>query len=364
LEEELLASNLVGPTVARLRRQMGADGWLGIGWPPEYGGQGKSLLEQLIFFDEAARADAPVPVLAINSVAPTLMAFGTEAQKQEYLPRILSGEIMFCIGYTEPGAGTDLAALTTRADRDGDEYVINGQKIFTSLAHDADYVWLAARTAPSSSRHDGISIFIVPMNAPGVKVQPIDLLGGHNTNHTFYDGVRVPAENLVGEEHAGWQLIMNQLNHERITLSNPGVIERALDDVTTWAASQPIADGRTVLDLKWVQLNLARVAAGLEFLKLIAWKVAWASERDDLSVADASANKIWGSEFHLEATRLLMEILGEGGTLAAGSSGALLKGRLEFAYRTYLIVTFGGGTNEIQRDSIAKYGLGMPAQAR
>src|SRR5213595_3556701 len=193
VEEGLARGHGIGPVNRQVVRQMGEDGWLGIGWPKEYGGQGRSAIEQFIFFDESMRAGAPVPMLTINTVGPTIMDFGTDEQKAEFLPKILKGEIHFCIGYTEPGAGTDLAALQTKAVRDGDEYVINGQKIFTSLATGTDYVWLAARTNLEAPKHKGISIFLIPTDTAGFKVQPMQLLGEHNTNYTFYEDVRIPA---------------------------------------------------------------------------------------------------------------------------------------------------------------------------
>src|SRR5437899_1466760 len=358
VEEELGRSGGVGPTMRRIVRRMGDDGWLGIGWPKEYGGQGRSAIEQFIFFDESMRAGAPVPMLTINTVGPTIMNFGTDEQKAFFLPKILKGEIHFCIGYTEPGAGTDLAALKTRAVRDGDEYVINGQKIFTSLAGDADYVWLAPRTDPEAKKHKGISMFIVPMGTPGISVVPMRLLGEHNINQTFYEDVRVPAANLVGGENNGWGLITNQLNHERVTLCSPGIVERTLAEVRKWAQETKLADGRRVVDQEWVQLNLALIHAKLEFLKLINWKVAWSATQGRLDVADASTTKVFGTEFYLEAFRLMFEIVGQVGYLKEGSPEAVLKSRLERLYRGLLILTFGGGTNEIQRDLIGVFGLG------
>jgi len=292
------------------------------------------------------------------------MDFGTDEQKAEYLPRILAGDIHFCIGYTEPNAGTDLAALQTRAVRDGDEYVINGAKIFTSLAGDADYIWLATRTDPEASKHKGISMFIVPMDTPGIKVVPMQLLGDHNINYTFYEDVRVPAANLVGGENNGWTLITNQLNHERVTLCAPGIIDRALDDTRAWAQQTKLADGRRVIDQEWVQVHLARVHAKLEFLKLINWKVAWTATQGHLDVADASSIKVFGTEFYLEAFKLLMEVVGQAGYLSRGAPGAVLAGRLEMYARSLVILTFGGGTNEIQRDLIAIFGLGLPRSLR
>ena len=364
VEEGLARGHGIGPVNREVVRQMGEDGWLGIGWPEEYGGQGRSAIEQFIFFDESMRAGAPVPMLTINTVGPTIMDFGTDEQKAEFLPRILKGEVHFCIGYTEPGAGTDLAALTTKAVRDGDEYIINGQKMFTSLAGGADYCWLAVRTDPEAKKHKGISMFIVPMSTPGVKVVPMHLLSEHNINYTFYEDVRVPAGNLVGGENNGWSLITNQLNHERVTLCSPGIVERTFAEVHRWAQTTKLPDGRRVIDQEWVQLNLARVDARLEFLKLINWKVAWAATQKRLDVADASSIKVFGTEFYLEAFRLLMEVVGPIAYLKAGSPEATMKSRLERMYRSLIILTYGGGTNEIQRDLISVFGLGMPMASR
>ncbi len=364
VEAALAESNGIGPTVREVVRQMAADGWLGIGWPTEYGGQGRSAIEQFIFFDESMRAGAPVPMLTINTVGPTIMNFGTPEQKDFFLPKILAGELHFCIGYTEPNAGTDLAALTTRAVRDGDEYIINGAKVFTSLAGGADYVWLATRTDPEASKHKGISMFVVPMDAPGVRVVPMHLLSDHNINYTFYEDVRVPASALVGGENNGWTLITNQLNHERVTLCSPGIIDRILTDVRAWAQQTKLPDGRLVVDQPWVQEHLARVHAELEFLRLINWKVAWQATQGHLDVADASTIKVFGTEFYLRAFRLLMEVIGQAGYLKRGSPGAVAAGRLEMYARSLIILTFGGGTNEIQRDLIAIFGLGLPRSLR
>jgi 3-oxocholest-4-en-26-oyl-CoA dehydrogenase alpha subunit len=365
VQEDLAESSGVGEAMRAVVRQMGADGWLGIGWPEEYGGKGKTPIDQFIFFDESMRAGAPVPMLTINTVGPTIFRFGTDEQKDRFLPQILRGEIHFCIGYTEPGAGTDLAALRTRAVRDGDEYVINGQKIFTSLASDADYCWLAVRTNPDVKKHKGISLIIVPMDTPGITVQPMDLMSEHDINQVFYEDVRVPAENLVGGENNGWTLITNQLNHERVTLCSSGLLEQAYEETRRYAQETKLADGRRIIDQEWAQLNLARVRAGLEFLRLINWKVAWSADAGlPLDIGDASTTKVFGTEFYLEAFRLLMEVLGPASFLRRGSPGALLRSRLERNYRSLIILTFGGGVNEVQRDLIAMFALGMPRADR
>jgi alkylation response protein AidB-like acyl-CoA dehydrogenase len=364
VEAELSQSHGIGPTVRRITKQMASDGWLGIGWPKQYGGQGRSAIEQFIFFDESMRSGAPVPMLTINTVGPTIMNFGTDEQKAFFLPKILAGEIHFCIGYTEPQAGTDLAALQTRGVVDGEELVINGTKIFTSLAGDADYCWLAVRTDADASKHKGISMVIVPMNTPGVRVVPMQLLGDHNINYTFWEDVRVPLANVVGGLNNGWSLITNQLNHERVTLCSPGIIERALGDVRKWAQDTKLADGRRVIDQEWVRIALARVHAKLEFLRLINWKVAWNGTQGRLDVADASSIKVFGTEFYMEALRTLSEVVGQSGYLRRGSPEEVLHGRLEAYTRGLVILTFGGGTNEIQRDLIAIFGLGMPRSLR
>jgi alkylation response protein AidB-like acyl-CoA dehydrogenase len=361
---KLTGSGGVGGEQRKVVRQMGADGWLGVGWPKEWGGRGFSAVEQFIWFDESMRAGAPVPMLTINTVGPTIMNYGSDEQKAFFLPKILAGEIHFCIGYSEPGAGTDLAALTTKAERDGDEYIINGQKMWTSLASDADYVWLAVRTNPNVKKHKGISLFIVPMDTPGIKVLPIHVMGESDINQVFYEDVRVPASTRVGEENEGWRLITNQLNHERVTLCSSGIVDRALGEVRAWAQDAKLADGSRVIDQEWVQLNLARVHARLEFLRLINWKIASQAAKGALQPADASSTKVFGTEFYLEAFRLLMEVLGQSSYLKEAAPGALLQSRLEHMYRGLIILTFGGGVNEVQRDLIAVFGLGMPLAPR
>ncbi len=365
VEEDLRKGEGIGPASKAIWKQMASDGWCGLGWPEEYGGKNLTPIEQFVFFDESMRSGAPVPMLTINSVGPTIMRYGNDWLKQEFIPKILAGEIHFAIGYTEPDAGTDLASLKTRAVRDGDEYVINGQKIFTSLATGADYVWLAVRTNPDVKKHKGISIIIVPTDTPGFSVKPIENFGQMNTNITYYEDVRVPAKYLVGEENGGWSLITNQLNHERVTLCSSGIVERHLGDVRKWAQETKLADGRRVIDQEWVQVNLARVHAKLEFLKLANWRVAWnATTGAPLQPADASSIKVFGTEFYLEMARLLLEVLGSDAVLRRGSPGAVLRGRIEHVVRSMHILTFGGGVNEMQRDLISLFGLGMPSISR
>jgi hypothetical protein len=348
-------------------RRMGADGWLGLGWPKEYGGEGRGAIDQFILFDEIQRAGAPFPFVTINTVGPTIMAFGTEEQKRRYLPGILTGDVNFAIGYTEPEAGTDLASLRTRAVLDGEEWRINGNKVFTSGANQADFIWLACRTDPEAPKHKGISIIIVPTDVPGFKCTPIVTVGSVVTQASYYDDVRVPAANVVGDVNAGWRLITNQLNHERVGLAAlGGLTHRLYDDVVEWCRTADSGEGlgRTMLDVAWVQSDLARAHALLEAMKLINWRMASAVATNTLTPADASAAKVYGVETQIESYRLFLGILGASGYLVEGSPGAVLHGEVERAARAAQINTFGGGVVEVLREIVATAGLGMARQAR
>ena len=340
-------------------RRMGKDGWLGIGWPKEYGGQGRPASDQFIFFNEVQRARAPFPFVTLNTVGPMLMAHGTEEQKDYFLSGILQGEINCAIGYTEPGSGTDLASLRTKAVRDGDEWVIDGNKIFTSGADQADYIWLAARTDPDAPKHKGISIFLVPTSAPGFSCTPIMTVGGVATTASYYDGVRVPDSALVGDLNGGWRLITGQLNHERVGLAAVAALAHRLwAEVAAWALERGLGD------VAWVQEDLARSHAYLEAQKLLNWRMTAAVADDTLGPADSSAVKVFGTESTVQVYRLLLGILGSGGYLAPGSPGAVLHGEVERAARQAQINTFGGGVNEVQREILAMAGLGMKRGAR
>ncbi|WP_328711713.1 acyl-CoA dehydrogenase family protein [Nocardia salmonicida] len=356
-----------GDVYREVVRQMGRDGWLTLSWPKEYGGQDRTTMDQLIFVEEAAIAGAPVPFLTLNSVAPTIMQYGTEEQKKFFLPKIAAGELHFAIGYSEPGAGTDLASLRTAAVRDGDDFVINGQKMWTSLIAYADYIWLAVRTDPTAKKHKGITMLIVPTDADGFSWTPVHTMAGPDTSATYYQDVRVPTSSIVGPENGGWSLITNQLNHERVALTSAGPLSLAVAQTVEWAKETTLSNGRRVIDQEWARLNLARVHAKVEYLKLLNWEIA---SRADLGGEaapkpwDASACKVYGTELATEAYRLLMEVVGPHAYLRQDSPGAALLGRLERMHRAALILTFGGGTNEVQRDIIAMTALRQPASAR
>jgi len=348
-----------GPLYHEALRQMGRDQLLGVGWPKELGGQGRSAIEQFLFADEVQRAGFPLPFLTLNTVGPTLARYGTDEQKEFFVKKVLAGEVHFAIGYSEPGAGTDLASLSTSAVKVGDEWVINGQKMWTSQANYADYIWLAARTDPNAPKHKGISVFLVPTSAEGYKISPIYTVGGVRTNATYYDDVRVPDNHLIGGVNNGWALITGQLNHERVSLMNYGSMDRLYDDVTTWARETRQGEGR-VIDQPWVQSLLAKVQAKIRVLRLMNWKQAWAFTQGERNMADSSGIKVYGSELYIEAYRHLLEVLGPHAVLSSDSPGAVLRGRVESAYRNALILTFGGGTNEVQRDIVAMAGMQMP----
>jgi alkylation response protein AidB-like acyl-CoA dehydrogenase len=340
-------------------RRMGKDGWLGIGWPKEYGGQGRPASDQFIFFNEVQRARAPFPFVTLNTVGPMIMRHGTQAQKDFFLSGILKGEINCAIGYTEPGSGTDLASLRTKAVRDGDEWTIDGNKIFTSGADQADYIWLATRTNPDAPKHKGISIFLVPTSAPGFSCTPIVTVGGVATTASYYDGVRVPHSALVGELNEGWRLITGQLNHERVGLAAVSALAHRLwAEVAEWALANDLGD------VGWVQADLARSHALLEAQKLLNWRMTAAVANDTLGPADSSAVKVFGTESTIEVYRMLLGIVGSGGYLSPHSPGAVLHGELERAARQAQINTFGGGVNEIQREILAMAGLGMKRSVR
>ena len=350
-----------GAAITEVRRALGAAGLLGVAWPTEYGGHGLSAMEQYIFGEEARRVNAPLPMITLNTVGPTLIQFGTDEQKDTFLPAILKGEIDFAIGYSEPGAGSDLASLRTTAVRDGDEFVINGSKMYTSGAEFADYVWLAARTDPDATKHKGITLFIVPTSDPGFSWKPLHTMPGVTTYYTFYDDIRVPASSIVLGENEGWKLVTNQLNLERAALGNLGALEPLFQKTLEWARETPLDDGK-VIDQPWVQQALARVEAQVSAYRLLNLRVNANMGSSALGMAEASAAKVFGTELTQQVARELLDVVGH--AAVRKDDTAPLAGELEAAYRLAVINTFGGGANELQRDIIAMAGLGMPRAPR
>lgn len=344
-------------------RQMGRDGWLAVGWPKAHGGQGFAATEQLIFFEEANIAGAPLPFVTISTVGPSLMTHGSALQKERFLPGIAAGEIMFAIGYSEPGAGSDLAVLKTSARQDAEGFVVNGNKLWTSGAESADFIWLAARTNPEQARHKGISLLIVDTSTPGFSHTLIPTTS-IPTTATYYDNVRVPNEMLVGELHGGWKLITSQLNHERLGLGTwSDKVVALFRRVYLWARARD-EQGRRAMDKAWVRSSLAECYARLEAMRLINMRIAADLEHERMDVALSSTTKVFGSESAIEILRKLAAIVGANGSMRSGSAATLLQGELEYELRSSVTLTFGGGTNEIQRELIAQFGLGMPRAQR
>ncbi|MCZ4123487.1 acyl-CoA dehydrogenase family protein [Streptomyces sp. H39-S7] len=365
--EALRAEPPGGPLARGLLRRIAADGLLGLGWPTEYGGQGRGPDEQFVFFDESYRAGAPVSMVTLNTVGPTLMKYGTAAQKEYFLPRILSGDCVFAIGYTEPDAGTDLASLSTRAVRSvpGEaeggrgEWLIDGTKSFTSNAQGADWIWLACRTDPEAPKHRGISIILVPTDAPGFSWTPIHTVGGQTTSSTYYDAIRVPYGNLVGEENAGWSLITNQLNHERVALAAIGMQAEDFYDAALASARAPDEDGTRRIDTPWVASRLAEAHARLSATRLLNWRLVQDVGAGTLTPGDASGVKFAGTESAIEVYRALQEAAGETALIRGGDNG-----ELERMNRAAQINTFGGGVSEVQREIVATMRLGMKRSKR
>jgi 3-oxocholest-4-en-26-oyl-CoA dehydrogenase alpha subunit len=342
-----------GPLTKAFWRQLGEDGYFGLGWPVEYGGGGKSVLYLHAFNYVMMYRRLPVPIVTLNTVAPALMRVGSEAQKQDYLPRILRGEIEFAIGYSEPGAGTDLASLETRAVRDGDTYVINGQKVFTSGAHHSDYVWLAVRTDPEAPKHRGISLLIAPLDSEGVEVRPFPTMGGYRTNITFYDNVRVPVSALVGEENRGWVYITTQLDFERVAISPIPGIERVFDSLCGLFRENGSLVG------EWTRAAFARWAADINALKVMDLKMASMIENGEVPYYEASLLKVLSTEFQTRFYNEALQALGNSGLVKRGSPGAVLNGDIERSLKSSTVLLFGGGSNDVQRDIIATHGLGL-----
>ena len=348
-----------GPEFKKALKIMGQDGWIGLSWPKEFGGKEFTPIEQYIFVEEIMRTGFPFPFLTTESVGPMIAQYGSDWAKETIAKSILRGETIFAIGYSEPNAGTDLASLKTQALPDKEGFKINGQQIWTSLANYADYIWLAARTNNEVKKHKGISMFIVPTDDDGFSYTPIQTLGDVTTNMTYYDDIYVSKDNLVGELNSGWNLITSQLNLERLALVNHGPVDELYHQLLSLAKSTKVDSTNVLSDIDWVKSNFAKIYSGLETLKLICWKQVWGMENNVLSMTDASLAKIYGSEYFIEAYRMMMEIFGEL-SIIRDDSLSILNSRLERMYRTASILTFGGGTNEVQRDIISMAGLLMP----
>jgi alkylation response protein AidB-like acyl-CoA dehydrogenase len=338
-------------------------GWLTLAWPEEYGGQARPIMEQVIYNEEMSYKNVPGTELgtgAISWVGPVLMLAGTEDQKAEHLPPIARGERLWCTLYSEPGSGSDLASLQTQATRDGDDYVINGQKIWTSSAHVADWGWLAARTNPDAPKHRGISIFMLDMKSPGVSVRPIEnMAGGRDFNEVYFDDVRVPSGNLVGQEDRGWYTLAVALDFERSGVGYSAGARRTLEALVEYAR-QTERNGEPLSKNPSVRRKLAQRFTETEIARWLAYKVAWMQSQDMIPNAEASMSKMYGTELTQRVARTGMEILGMAGQISQGSKWAPLEGHIQQLYLSSVSSTIAAGTSEIQRNIVAQRGLGLP----
>jgi len=348
-----------GPRARAFQQRLFDKGWWGIGWPKELGGLGKSALDQYIFIEEMEAAGAPGMRLSITSVAPTILRVGTEAQRQRWIPSILRGEVDFAIGYSEPDAGTDLAALKTRAVLDGDEWVINGQKIWNTGAHTATHNWLAVRTEPDAPKHRGISLVIVPMDVPGITVQGLWTWSNIRTNAVFFEDVRVPRDNLIGERGMGFYYVMMALDFERIQLGCVGLLRRLLNELQAFVRRTK-RDGTLLGAVPWVRRALADLEMRVEVGRQVGLLNAWLIDQGVVPTKEGSIAKVFVTELNARLASVGMEILGLAGQLAPDDPAAPLHGRLQWLYTIAPMQRFGGGTNEIQRAIIAQRGLGLP----
>jgi alkylation response protein AidB-like acyl-CoA dehydrogenase len=339
----------------QFRKALSQRGWLTRAWPPQWGGQDADQVDQAIYREEMALAGAPDADQGVDRVGPSLMLFGNEEQKQRFLPMISRAEIFWCQGFSEPESGSDLASLQTRAVLDGDSYVVNGQKIWTSNAHHADWIFLLARTDPDAPKHRGISFFLVDMRSPGITVQPlINMTGGHGFNQVFFDNVRVPRQNLVGEENRGWYIAATTLDFERSGINRIAAAVRVLDGLIDHVR------GSTSLKTEAIRNQLAELKIEFDLGRMLAYRVAWMQSRKLIPNYEASMSKLFGSEVQQRLANFALNTLGLHGQLAHGSRSVLFDGRIEQYYLSTVSVTIAAGTSEVQRNIIATRGLGLP----
>jgi alkylation response protein AidB-like acyl-CoA dehydrogenase len=343
-------------------KRLATKGWVAPHWPEEYGGRGFSVIEQLVFNEEMADANAPIGYssIGVGWAGPTIIVYGTEEQKKKFLPAITSGEVMWCQGFSEPNAGSDLANIATRAERDGDDYVINGQKIWTSGAHYADWMILIARTDPEAPKHKGISYFLVDMKTPGLTTSPlIDMMDNHAFNEVFFDNMRVPRANLLGEENRGWYISTTTLDFERSSIGGAVEARKMVDDLADYCKETKY-NGHRLIDETRVRVRLADAAIEAELGRLLSYRVATLQNRGNVPNYEASIAKLFNTDQKLRMARAGLEIMGLYGQLEHKDTRAPLQGRFERQYLWQTGLAVGGGTTEIQKNIIAMRGLGLP----
>ena len=343
-----------------IRQKIAQKGWLTLPWPEEYGGMGAPHLKQMVFNEETAYRRIPANDNAISMLGPILMLEGTDEQKQKFLPPIAKAEVRWAQGYSEPQSGSDLASLQTRAVEDGDDFVINGTKIWTSGAHEADWLFMLARTDPDAPKHRGISFLLVDMKAPGVEVRPIiDMAGRHNFNQLFFDNVRVPKQNLVGEYNRGCYVGARLLDFERSGVNRSASARRTLEEITDFAKNNTL-NGKAMSSISRVKNNLANMAIEVEVSRMISYRIGYLQSKGEVFNKEASMGKMFGTEMVQRIYSAGMDMLGLYGTLQQGSKYAPLNGRIQKGYLASYSATIAAGTSEIQRNVVATRGLGLP----
>jgi alkylation response protein AidB-like acyl-CoA dehydrogenase len=349
LEERLVIEREVMKRLAARR-------WLALPWPEEFGGMGASPMQQMIFNEQMAYNGVPGTMnMGVAWVGPVAMLYGTDEQKSRFLSRIADGTDLWCTLYSEPGAGSDLAAMQTRAVRDGDDYVINGQKIWTTFGHYADWGWLAARTDPNAPKHKGLSTFAVKMDTPGITVRPlVNMAGSHEFNEIFFEDVRIPASQLIGEENRGWYNVAVGLDFERSSIGATSNARRSVDDLVAYMRGGHIRGSRAV------RHRLAENAIGVQLLRNMAYYIASQQEKTGIAPnREAQMAKLFGAELQQRITATALQAFGlEGQATRAGSAAD----HSHFGYLRSVANTIEGGTSEIQRSVIATRGLGLPRE--
>jgi alkylation response protein AidB-like acyl-CoA dehydrogenase len=348
-----------GEVIREFRRKLMEKRWLSLTWPEEHGGLGRSMMDQLLLMDEFAYVGAPAIDMTSASVAPTIIRSGTPEQRERWLPAIRNGEVEFAIGYSEPDSGSDLASLRTSAVLDGDEWVINGEKIWNTGAEYCTHEWLACRTNTEVPRHQGMSVLIVPIDSPGITVQEIITWRGMRTNQVWFDDVRVPAENLVGEKDRGWKYVTQALDFERVSIGITGGLRRLFDDLVDNCRGTEV-DGERLADRPDVQRRLAELEVELEQARLLNWRAAWMIDTGRVPNAEASMTKVCTTELHASLSSAALDLMGPDGQLGPYDDRVPIAGLAQLMYRAAPYLRFGGGTNEIQRDIVAQRGHGMP----
>jgi len=352
------------PHAREFGRKLGAKGWLVPHWPEEYGGLGRSPAYRRIIIEELSSRGAPMGGgIGTSIVGPVIMLHGTEEQKREFLPKIARGEIEMSLGYSEPNAGTDLASLEMRAISDGDDYVINGQKIYSSGAHEATHHWLAARTSVDVPRHRGISLFVVDLTSPGVTIRPLLTMAGERTNEVFYDDVRVPRKNRIGEENQGWSYLREALGFERMALSGMVNVRRIVDELIQYA-KETEHNGKPLAEDPIVRQSLAQLAIESNIRRLFGHRTSWLMNKGIVPDVAAAIAKVWGNELDQRVANAGMQILGLYSQLEPDSKWVQLRGSVEHLYRFAVHLTYGGGSHELMRSLIATRGMDLPREPR